>query len=366
MKHASLGILLIVALVALLDTAIFRSGFYARVLLPRSIAGNNYYFTLFERMRPSSNKTDILVIGDSRIAEGFSAKQANSVSGIGSFKFVHGGVGATTLRSWYYELKVIDPDANRFRAIVIALTGYRKFWPEADLWNRLLDVDLLAPIIDSVDFFDLSLSYPDVSVRLKLWSRILFQSQNYSADFRDLLRHPIQRYDGVIYRYDVKGDYATNYPGHPETMEGLAFNPSTRELSYPSRLSPAERAAVHSRFNGSNVNWADELEQYSEYWIGRLIERYHNSDTMLIFIRPPNSPLPEALNERGSPLMRFVPALQHTKGIKLMDEDAFSVFEQPKYFFDTFHLNSTGRRGFSQALGERVVRKLTAAPPAVQ
>ena len=99
------------------DAIIFHSGIYSRVLAPASHAGQLYQRVEAENRRAPGGG-DVLMIGDSRVVQGFSVDAANARASSHGLTFVDGALGSSTPRVWYYLLREIDPSANRYRAIV--------------------------------------------------------------------------------------------------------------------------------------------------------------------------------------------------------------------------------------------------------
>src|ERR1700687_3336732 len=109
----------------LLDAAIFHGGLYTTILAPQSYAGQVQLVVSAERERLIATQPQVLVLGDSRMAEGFSAKLADAAPDA-RFKYINASVPGSTLRAEYYLLRELDTDANRYASIVIPLDEDRK------------------------------------------------------------------------------------------------------------------------------------------------------------------------------------------------------------------------------------------------
>jgi hypothetical protein len=57
---------------------------------------------------------------------------------------------------------------------------------------------------------------------------------------------------------------------------------------------------------------------------------------------------------RNGPFASYMPLLRNSPGVKVMDEDAFYELEDPRYFFDTLHMNHEGRVRFTNKLSSWV------------
>src|SRR5437762_4131154 len=117
--HVTRNLLFGVAAFVCLDGIIFHSGLYVSILAPDSYAGRLAVLTRAEEQRPASGLKEVLVLGDSRMAEGFSTTVANELGSAAGFKFVSLAEPGSAVSSWYYMLREVDPTARRYWAIVV-------------------------------------------------------------------------------------------------------------------------------------------------------------------------------------------------------------------------------------------------------
>src|SRR4029077_14586318 len=82
------------------DGAIFHSGLYVSILAPGSYAGRVAKITQAEKERAPSGLKEVLVLGDSRIAEGFSTTLANELGSHDGIKFVTLSEPAASANTW--------------------------------------------------------------------------------------------------------------------------------------------------------------------------------------------------------------------------------------------------------------------------
>jgi hypothetical protein len=344
-----------------LDTVVFRTSLYSQLLSPDSIVGTAAYYLKYERQREPSIRGDVLVIGDSQVGEGFWAGLANrNVAGSG-LNFVQGGIPGATLRVLYYYQKVLDPNRDRYKAIVIGLPTYRKksSTESEHLNDRMLDAELLLPIISSREFLEFSRTFTSEEKRLEAGSKVLVQSLNYQMDFQNFLLHPITRKRLISLRRRIKDDIALDYAGRDESMLGLRYDARTGEIHFPERLTEIERAQVTAYLTEPGVVNADHFDEYTRQWIERFIERYRGSQTTLVFVRLPAEVLGQVDEiRRNGPFASYMPMLRNSPGVKVMDEDAFYALEDPQYFFDTLHMNREGRMQFTNRLSSWLARTL--------
>ena len=360
-SHLVLRIVLALVVFSVLDSVVFRTSLYSRILSPDSIVGTAAWYLKYEGQRPPSHRGDVLVVGDSQMGEGFWAGLANRNQAGSGLNFVQGGIPGATLRSLYYFQKVLDPNRDRYKAIVIALPTYRKksSTETEHLNDRMLDADLLLPVISSREYFEFAGTFTSGEKRMEVGSRVLVQSLNYQMDFQNLLLHPITRKRLLALRRGLRENIALDYAGRDESMVGLRYDSSSGEIQFPQRLTEIEREQVKAYLTEQGVVDADHFDGYSRQWIARFIELYRGTQTTLVFLRMPAEVLPQVdAIRRSGPFGTFMPLLRNSPGVKVMDENAFYDLEDPQYFFDTLHMNHEGRLRFTTRLSEWLARTL--------
>src|SRR5437763_156017 len=186
--HVTRNLLLGITAFVCLDGIIFHSGLYVSILAPDSYAGRLEVLTRAERQRPASGLKEVLVLGDSRMAEGFSTTVADALESAAEFKFVNLTEPASTVSSWYYMLREVDPAARRYSAIVVPYgIGYEP--STADL----LRISMAAPLLRYGDCFN----FPSAFQRWYGWFRAftacILRGYAYKRDVTILLEHPIER-----------------------------------------------------------------------------------------------------------------------------------------------------------------------------
>jgi len=117
--HVGRNLFLGIAAFMCVDGVIFHSGLYVSILAPNSYAGRIAEITKAERKRAPSGLKEVLVLGDSRIAEGFSMSLANELGATAGLKFVSLAEPAASANTWYYMIRDVDPTTRRYAAIVI-------------------------------------------------------------------------------------------------------------------------------------------------------------------------------------------------------------------------------------------------------
>lgn len=334
----------------IVEAVVFRVGWYNKYLEPNSAAGmvESYLFWL-SRARPVS-VPQVMVIGDSRIAEGFSAPLAQKATG-GRVHFWNFGLAGTTPRAWYYILRDADPTRRRFAAIVLALDGYT----DEDRWdsatNRLIDINFVIGRLRLSDCWDFASSMGTTDYREKAFSGCLFKGITLRRDVQDLLVH---RGDRLKRAKDWRNNgiiYISDYSGRPESLAGLSADLQNHTIHYPAGLAQPEKDAIHDRIMPPMAPQSGDNARYRKLWLNRILDLYRNSGTKMIFLELPRAPLPPA----PSPIPAgWLHSALDRPGVFALPENTFRDLERPEVFFDAMHLNKVGREAFSQKIAAGV------------
>ncbi len=195
--HVRRNLLLGIAAFICLDGIIFHSGLYVSILAPDSYAGRLAVITRAEKQRaPSGLKAsglkEVLVLGDSRMAEGFSTTVADELGSAAGFKFVNLTEPASTVNSWYYMLREVDPAARRYSAIVVPYgIGYEPTTADP------LRISMAAPLLRYGDCFNFASAFQRWSGRFRAFTACILRGSAYQSDVTDLLERPIARIKSV-------------------------------------------------------------------------------------------------------------------------------------------------------------------------
>jgi hypothetical protein len=346
-------VIVMIALYFALDAGIFRSGLYAEFLTNVSMQGSGHHVMSSLEARPPHPDRDILIMGDSRIAEGFSASIANREVAQDGLNFIQAGMGGSTMRVWCYLLEQLDPQANRFRAIVLTLRSFRASPPPGDGYDaRMQDMDFLGPNISTRAFVDFVSHQTGFDSKLALWSNLIVTAQQYRADFADLLLHPRARIRQHHWLQAVGVHVSDDYAGRPEAMTGLAWSADSNTLTYPAGLSEAQKQTLNEEFKRAYPDLIPQDEAYQAYWLNRIVQRYEGGKTELVLVRLPSTPLPAAAGESHAPVLTAIREATGLRSIVIMPEDTFADLEKPELFFDYRHLNAAGRAMLSHRLAD--------------
>ena len=177
LRNAALGILVFF----LLDAAIFRSGLYLSVVEPVSILGTE--LAALRRIEDASaTAKPIVVIGDSRVGEGFFTKIANlqAEQAHSRYRFANASAAGSRLESQYYLLRTADPNADRFSAVVVMLETYQSsFWVTTQCRDELPFIHAFARI---TDYLDIARNCADFDDSMNTLTSLAVAAPNFRAD----------------------------------------------------------------------------------------------------------------------------------------------------------------------------------------
>jgi hypothetical protein len=337
------------------DSLLFRTGWYALHLEPGSSAGSVEYCLHWLQQTPPSGRPEVLVIGDSRIAEGFSTRIGDSTVGA-RLHFWNFGMPGTTPRVWYYALRAADPTRRRFAAIVMALDKYS----DADWFgsseDRIYDQNFVEMQLGLSDCADFASSLNAMALRGRALFGCLFRGVVLRPDVQDFLAHPKARLQrSADWRNNGLG-YITDYPGKPESLQGLSADWTNRTIHFPEGVSDAIRASVTRRVLPEEVPNADALARYRQRWLGGILDQYKDSPTRIVFLQLPRGPLVNPHTHSGP---GFVDSASKLPRVTVLPPETFTDLERPELFADSQHLNREGRPIFTRRIAQKVDSILT-------
>ncbi|HJW36991.1 MAG TPA: hypothetical protein VJ420_00050 [Candidatus Udaeobacter sp.] len=341
--HVTRNLLLGVTAFVCLDGIIFHSGLYVSILAPDSYAGRVVEITRTERERASSGLKEVLVLGDSRIAEGFSTILANELGSPAGVKFVSLADPAASANTWYYMVREVDPTARRYWAIVIPYgAGYEPNSADA------LRISMTAPLLRYGDCFHFASGFQRWSGRFRAFTACILRGLAYQDDVVDLLEHPIARLRG-FQQEDERMHSRAAYKGRDYDLVGTTYNATTGQVMFAPKLTEAQRLAFRKSLiqpSQSDTKYSLKLQRE---WIPRIMNRYSNSPTAIVLTPVPRGPFVELPGSyRGYD--SILPSSVIERSTFSLPGHTFDFLEKPEYYFDVFHLNSKGRRRFTEML----------------
>src|SRR4051794_910658 len=351
--HVSRNLLLGILAFICVDGVVFHSGLYVSILAPSSYAGRIWRITRAEKERASSGLKEVLVLGDSRIAEGFSATLANELGLPAGLKFVSLAEPAASANTWYYMVREVDPTTRRYAAIVIPYgIGYEP--TSADP----LRISITAPLLRYGDCFHFASGFQRTSGRLRAFMACILRGSAYQDDVADLLAHPLARVTSV--QQADKMHSGREYKGRDYDLVGTSYDAATGQVTFAPKLTEAQRLAFRKSLIQPSQSDTEYSLKLQRDWIPRIINRYSRSPTAIVLTPLPRGPYLQLGGfSRGYESVLPTSVIHRTNFA--LPEHTFDFLEQPENYFDAFHLNAKGREKFTETLVSEVLGRAQSA-----
>jgi len=357
--HVGRNLFLGIAAFMAVDGAIFHSGLYVSILAPSSYAGRVTKITLAEKGRAPSGLKEVLVLGDSRIAEGFSATLANELGSPAGLKFVSLAEPAASANTWYYMVREVDPTTRRYAAIVVPYgIGYEP--NNADP----LRISMTAPLLRYGDCFHFASGFQRWSGRFRAFTACILRGSAYQDDVIDLLEHPMSRIR-ALQSEGARMHSRAVYKGRNYDLVGTSYDANTGHVTFAEKLTEPQRLA----FRKSLIQPSESDTEYSlklqRDWIPRIMDRYSHSPSAIVLTPLPRGPFLELAGfSRGYESVLPSSVIQRTSFS--LPGHTFDFLEKPEYYFDAFHLNAKGRQKFTETLVSELLDRLRSAESKAQ
>ncbi len=352
--HVARNLLIGLATFICVDGVVFHTSVYTSILAPDSYAGRMAAITRAERDRVSSELKEVLVLGDSRMAEGFSPAVADKLSSLDGFKFVNLTESASAVNIWDYMLREVDPTRRRYWAIVVPYgIGFEP--SSADP----LRISMAAPLLRYGDCFNFASAFQRWSGRCRAFTACILRGSAFQSDVVDFLAHPIARIRRV--QQEPKRLQARDiYKGRDYDIVGTSYDPKTGQVTFPPRLSEAQRDAIRDSLVKPSQSETQDFLRMQRDGIQRILNRYSASPTKIVLTPIPRGPF-AGLPGASMTFHAAFPAVMLQKAASSLPEQTFNFLEKPEYYFDGYHLNSKGRQRFTETLVTELVGRLRSA-----
>jgi hypothetical protein len=353
-KRVALVFLSGVLLFAAAEALIFHSGAYTPFLEPNSYAGQFELLRNRELNRAPDDRRNILLLGDSRIAEGFSEQQAEEFGGSQNIRVLSGALMGSTPRVWSYLLREVDPDRNRYSIVLVPVWDYSDIDHSSYLADRLSDLRMLITSLGLRDIPEFASSYEGPGRRTEVTRSIILKGSALQPDLLGFLKDPAARLSKIQQYRQHWVQWRFEYAGREGSVEGLEISPTTGEVIYPSSAGPSMMRSIDSILRPSDQDGA--VRRYREKWLTKIVDYYQGSRTQVFFVPIPRGPLvPQVRLPQEDAVVRVLGQQAH---VRLLPESLFSYLEHPQYFQDALHLNRRGRHLFTETLVKSVLDTL--------
>lgn len=352
--HVARNFVLGLAVFICVDGVFFHTRLYTSILAPESYAGRMAAITRAEKDRLSSGLKEVLVLGDSRMAEGFSAVVADKLSSVDGFKFVNLAEPASAVNVWDYMLREVDPARRRYWAIVVPYgVGFEP--NSADH----LRISMAAPLLRYGDCFNFASAFQRWSGRFRAFTACILRGSAFQSDVVDFLEHPIARIRSV--QGESKRLQSRDlYKGRDYDIVGTSYDPKTGQVTFPSRLTEAQRDAIRDSLMKPSQSETQDFLRMQRDGIQRILNSYSASPTQIVLTPVPRGPF-AGLPGASMTFHAVFPTVTTEKAVFSLPEQTFDFLETPEYYFDGYHLNAKGRRRFTETLVAELVGRLRSA-----
>ena len=338
----------------LFDGIIFHSGLYTAILKPESQAGEVWRCAREENRRQARSKAgnEILLVGDSRVAMGFSDEVANEMVAGTNTAFILRATRGTSARIWHYLLRKIDPRCNRYRAVVVPLKA-----DDTELGRqgaeRASEIVQIAPLLRYSDALSFPADFQQWPNRARAFLACVVRGSAYQSDVCDLLEHPAARMADLRYN---SGPAVPDFDHKLRNgdLSGLKVNRfNGRVEEFPDDMSERQRKQIVRHWR----QLRHQREGIDYTWSKRIAERYASGSTAVVFLRMPRGPLASFLPSNKA-LGETADELWLSRHAVVLDYRTFAFLETPEYFLDFAHMNDKGRDLFTKRLAEELLARL--------
>jgi hypothetical protein len=227
--------------------------------------------------------------------------------------------------------------------------------------NDLRAVHYLAARLRLTDLPEFVLSFPDRSDRWEALRSGLLKGYTYQADIQGFLDHPQKRLAYVKLSEGGYPHWTWDYVDSKRNLVGLDIDWSTLKVTFPPNADQNQHDTIQNFLARPPAPQTGETAAFRRHWMGKIIDRYRNSRTKVIFVRLPRGGVvrPDNLVKKMSSTIRDFASRPN---VLLANEHAFDELEHRELFKDGLHLNDDGINRFSVLLSEEIARLL--GPPA--
>jgi len=328
----------------------FRTHLYRNVLDPASSTGSFEASIGQFRALPVDRRSDVLVLGDSRIYSGLDPRAASGASA--GLHFLNGGVPGTTPRCWPFFVRAIDPRADRFRAVVIPVDTYGdddSAIGSLDGDDRPMDLRYVIFQTRLLDLPKLAGSFSDPRERVEYGIDIFWRGTQLRDDIQAFAADPAARFRALRHVDPATYDPLQSHP-RSESLTGLQVDFATNKIVYPPGVSANEQSAIATQV----LTVAKPSPSYATYrrqWLAPIVARYAAAGVPVFFVRIPTRPEHRDATQLPS---GSVVEIAGTYGAHLLPAAPYMALERPGLFADEDHLNRAGSTLFSRQLGRDV------------
>ena len=352
-RRGLIGLAMAGCLVFLGDAAAFRSGLYYLIAEPETAAGSFEREIRTEFARRRDGRRQILIVGDSR-AQSIRPRLAEEGSKPSGAALANVAVLGSTARDWYYLLRELDPQANRYNAVVIGVDNFDDNIDNSR-GESTGEVEMPVSSLHLKDLFDYPWTFHQRGYRRDALLECLLKGSAYKRDLQELLSHPLARLKKTAESRKYYAQWGWQYVGADWSMAGLEVDWTARKVKFPETADEPTRAIMREQVEHYDYPENQSKAAFRREWLGRIARHYRGSRTLLVFVRLPATPIPLPAALRPVPLRGILRDLAATQSnVLLLDEHLFDQVERPQYFRDYTHPNAVGATEVSKIFANQV------------
>lgn len=307
-------------------------------------------------------KKNVIVIGDSRVSEGFSAVLANKMSGRSDINFIQAGIPGTTPRVWYYFLKKVDPDHRLFAAVVLMTPRFDDDNDSGDLTNNAIDLTYLTPITDFRDIPAIANSFTGLREKIHAVGTLLMPLMTAREDLFDFVQNPGARLRDAQAYHGHFSEWLLAYRAPAISVPALDANQlktfDVATLNRPAAISAEIKTYIDSVLSNPPGVSPAHSTAYRTLWYGKIADEYAAAQAPLLVFQVPRGPY-EQFSARQVRSDSGLSALAREKRVTLLDPHPFEMIERPQYFQDALHVNGSGQVMMTEALTPLVAQQIS-------
>lgn len=336
----SAGVVVFIAL----NHVIFASLLYPRWLEPQSRAGTFVHRAWFEQRRAQGVQArEILLLGDSSMAEGFSEREARALTKDAP-AILSRAAGGSGIAAWAHLAGAAVDAGKRYEGIVIGVKDYLFRAPRPMLVKDvLIEFQLIFPFwswrswLPALRSSSVLPQFPD---RARVLRHVLAPGLFYTQDLALALADwPARAARAEQWRDHNEGNFLA-YGGRGETLGTMAvdggrvrWQPQAGTIQNPALQEKLQKAYDDAASPKPHDVWPYQLP-----WLRSLARAAKRCGAKLFIVRMPHYPFPE-LVERNSGIDPRFAELVRDEGIVLVPDAFVKDLSRPEYFFDFIHLN---------------------------
>ena len=339
------------ACLLLIEAGVIGSGLFLQFSEPASYCGQVVAMLrnakAFEQ--DSGEARRVLVLGDSRMGEGFSAKLCDEL-GQSDPRWFNASVPGSTPRVWSYMLDTLLRQGNRFDLVVLPLQSLTGRTSEFFMADRKLDGQFMPPLLPLSCVREFAYSFDAPGLQREMMLRGFLRSYALQSDILRLIEHPRRRMRDVAkVREAYKSHYA--YLGRDENLSGkIGVKDGT--VIFSSEIPQTDHNLYVAMPDALSPESLEKELAYQRRWVGRIEDSCHAGGAKLVVLLAPRGPLGEIYDSEEE--VDAPSRLGLSPETAVLPASAFAALERPECYFDHLHMNALGRREFSTMLWQFV------------